>query len=53
MFNDKLEKRIEDRYCVIQECLEAISERVSEIYANVEALQLLSFLKEDLKENET
>lgn len=52
MLKDKIEKRIEGRYEVIQENIESLYRHLSELSASIEALQLLSFLKDDLqKEN--
>lgn len=49
MLQDKIEKRIEGRYEVIKECIESIYQQLSEIYASVESMQMLSFFKDDLK----
>ena len=49
MLQDKIDKRIEGRYEVIKECIESIYQQLSEIYASVESMQMLSFFKDDLK----
>ena len=52
LLQHKIEKRIEARYEVINECLESIYQQLSEIYASIESIQMLYFFKEDLKKEE-
>ena len=49
MIKDKIEKRIEGRYNVIEECINSMFQQLSELSSSVEALQMLSFLKDDLQ----
>ena len=51
MMQNKIENRIEGRYEVIKECIETIYQQLSEIYASIESIEMLSFFKEDLKED--
>ncbi len=51
MIKDKIDKRIEGRYEVIKECLETIYQQLSEIHASLESIKMLSYFKDDLKED--